>query len=204
MENIEQRILKLFLYENKLKFSDIEKNLGVRSNKLSYHIKNMIFKGVLEKEGEYYRLSKGSEYLIPYISEKTSVLPVILIMIKKAKKVFLVKRDKRPFKGKLALPAGRIMIGESLSTAVRRIMKEKYSINAVMKRVNSISLEHVKKDKKPLHSFILILVNAKTLDKLDYKNPIKEKKNIINSDYDLINKYSNKKTTIKEYETKDL
>ncbi len=199
---MEEKVLKTFLYENKLKFSEIEKKIGVRSNKLSYHIKNMVKKGVLTKDGEYYSLSEAFEHLIPYISEKTAVLPVVLIILKNKDEVFLVKRDKRPFKNKLALPAGRIMVGESINDSVKRILKEKYGIKGLLKNISSVSLEHVRSKGRALHSFILILVSAKTSDVIEYKNPIKEKKNIIKSDYNLITKDINKKTIIREYNTK--
>ena len=182
----EEKILRAFLYNNKLKFNEIEKLVKERSNKLAYSIKILIKKGILIKEKDFYSLSETSEYLIPYLSEKKSVLPVILIKIKKQDKIFLYKREKRPFKNKLSLPGGRLLLGESIEQAVKRIMKEKFNINSRLKQINSISLEHVKKNKKIIHSFLLILVEAISKDSLIYLNPEKNKKNIISSDYKLL------------------
>ena len=78
---IQRKILELFLYNNSLKFSDIEKQIKERSNKIAYHIKLLIKKGIISKNNENYQLSETSEYLIPYLSEKKSTLPVILILI---------------------------------------------------------------------------------------------------------------------------
>ena len=95
-------ILELFLYNNKLKFSEIEKSLKERSNKLAYHLKKLVKEGVIEKKGEHYKLSEAAEHLIPYLSNKKAVLPVVLIALEKNKKIFLYKRKKRPYKDKLS------------------------------------------------------------------------------------------------------
>ena len=68
--------------------------------------------------------------------------------------------------------------------------------------MHSLSLEHTKdKEKNIVHSFILILVSAKTKDKLELINIEKNKKNIISSDYILLKKDLNKKIDIKTLTT---
>jgi len=181
-----EKILKLFLFHNRLKFSEIEKKTEIRSNKISYYLKKLIEKKIIEKNGEFYSLTESSELIIPYLSDKKAVLPVILIVLEKNKKIFLYKRDKRPYKDKLSLPGGRLLLGESIQKAVNRIMKEKFEINANLTKINSASLEHVKKNKKIIHTFLLVLVSAKTRDKIEYTSPKTNKSKIIPSDYNLI------------------
>jgi len=181
---MEQKVISQFLYNYKLKFNEIEKGLKIRSNKLSYYTKKLKEKGILVKEKEFYKLSENAESLIPYLTNKQAVLPVILIAIKKNKRIFLYKRKKRPYKDILGLPGGRILLGETFPDSVKRIMKEKFDINCKFKKINSISLEHVKKNKKIIHSFLLIFVTAMTSDKIPYINI--EKNKIIKSDYKLI------------------
>ncbi len=183
---MEKEIIRLFLTDNRLKFNEIEKALKVRSNKLDYHLKKLISKRILKKENEFYSLTETSEYLIPYISEKNPVLPVALIILGNKKKIFLYKRTKRPYKNKLSLPGGRILLGENLKEAVKRIMKEKHNINASLKKINSVSLEHVRKNKKIIHSFLLILVTAITKEQFQLTNIKENKSKIIKSDYKLI------------------
>lgn len=190
-------ILNLFQYSEKLKFSNIEKKLNVRSNKLSYHLKNLTKKGVLVKEGDFYKLSESSEYIVPYLSEKESHLPVILILVGDNKKAFLYHRKKRPFYNFFSLPGGRILLGESIEEATKRIMKEKFNTNVKFNKLNSISFEHVKKSGKLVHSFILFFVTASTKDKLNFIDVPKMKNKIIISDYKLITEDFNKKTEIK-------
>jgi len=183
---MEKKILNLFAFNEKLKFNEIEKMIGERSNKLAYHIKQLIKKQVIEKQGEYYKITEIAEKLVPYFSDKTSPLVVILIKIGNSKECLLIKRKKRPFKDNLSLPGGRLLVNETIENAVNRIMKEKCKINAKLEKINSISLEFVRKNKKIIHSFILILVTAKTKEKIELINIEKNKSKITKSDYQLV------------------
>ena len=197
MENkIEKSILELFLFETSLKFSEIEKLLKLRSNKLSYHLKNLTKKGILVKNNETYSLSETAEYIIPYLSDKKAVLPVILIHIGNKKECFLYNRKKRPFKNYLSLPGGRFCVNESIEKAVERLMK-KWDINASFKKINSISLEHVKKSSSNIHSFLLIFVSAKTKDGVILTEINKNKSKIIKSDHELLKNDLDKHIKIK-------
>ena len=132
-------------------------------------------------------------------------MPVVLVAIENEKgEVFLVDRKKRPFWGKLSLPAGRMIQGEGFEEAVERIMK-KFGVKAKFERVCSISLEHVKKGEidDKLHSFLLILVKAKTSSKLEYVDFVLSEEKIISSDYKLIRDDLGKKLEIDVLETLD-
>ena len=196
---MEEKILSAFLYNKKLKFSEIEKSVKTRSNKLAYHIKKLENQGILIKEKEFYSLSEFAQKIIPYLSSKQSALPVILIAIKEKEKIFLIKRKKRPFLDKLSLPGGRLLVGEEISDSVKRIMKEKFSINAKLSKINSVSLEHTIKNKKKIHSFLLIFVTATTKDKINYLTL--NKKEMITSDYELIKNNLNKEIKINTFLT---
>jgi len=195
-------ILKLFQYEEKLKFSDIEKALKERSNKITYHLKKLTKGGILKKEDKYYFLSETSQRIIPFLSEKDSTLPAVLIHIGNSKESFLITRKKRPFKNLLSMPGGKIHVGESIENAVKRILKEKYNIEAKLEKINSVSIEQVKtKQQKTIHSFFLIYVSATTKDKINLINIDKNKNKIITSDYYLIKNDSNKSIEIKTLNT---
>ena len=197
---MEEKILSAFLYNKKLKFSEIEKSVKTRSNKLAYHLKKLENQGILIKEKEFYYLSEFAQKIIPYLSSKQSALPVILIAIKEKEKIFLIKRKKRPFLNKLSLPGGRLLVGEEISDSVKRIMKEKFSINAKFSKINSVSLEHTIKNKKKIHSFLLIFVTATTKDKINYSTL--NKKEMIASDYELIKNNLDKEIKINTFLTK--
>ncbi len=188
--DFQEQIVKLFLFHKKLKFNEIEKLVKIRSNKIDYHLKKLVKKGVIIKENKDYHLSESSESLIPYLSEKNAVLPVILIKIGNNKQTFLYKREKRPYQGKLSLPGGRMILGEDISKAVTRIMKEKYNLNAKLKRIDSLSIEHLIKNKQIVNTFLLILVIAETKEKIELTNTFEKRKEIIASDYSLLTKKS--------------
>jgi ADP-ribose pyrophosphatase YjhB (NUDIX family) len=181
-----QDILKLFLYKDKLRFNEIEKGSGKRSNSLSYHIKKMLHEGMIAKDHGFYRLADGSEIIIPYLTEKRQVLPVVLVAIGKKGKIFLHKREKRPYKGLLGLPGGRMLMGETVEDAATRIMREKFNVKCKFERVNSVSVENVRKNSRVVHSFLLILVTATARENLDYSDIEKSRKGMIASDYRLI------------------
>ncbi len=182
---MENKILELFLYNNSLKFSEIEKSLKTSSNKLTYHLKQLVKRGVLVKNGDFYELSDASEVLIPYLSDKRAVLPVVLVHIGSDKEAFLYERVKKPFKGLLSLPGGRLLVNESVEQAAVRIMKEKFNTKIKFRGVRSVSLEHVKRE-EVIHSFLLILVSAEADVELTKVNENKLK--IIPSDYKLVKK----------------
>ena len=200
---MEDSILKLFLYDKHLKFSEIEKKLSSRSNKISYHLTNMVKEGKLIKENELYSLSENNQKLIPYLTDKNSVLAILLIAIEKDNKFFLIKRNKRPFKNdKWCMPGGRLIVGETISQATKRIMLEKHNLKCKYKKVNSVSLEHVKDNKKVIHSFMLIFVSAVTKDKLDYKKIDKLKNKMVESDHYLLTKDINLEIKISNLHSK--
>ena len=87
---MEKAILKLFLYNNQMKFNEMEKQAKIRSNRLAYHLQKLIKRGILEKNNGLYKLPDSKEHLIPYLTNKKSVLPVILIAIKNNDGIFLV------------------------------------------------------------------------------------------------------------------
>ncbi|MEA3329798.1 MAG: NUDIX domain-containing protein [Nanoarchaeota archaeon] len=193
---MEKNILELFLFDNKLKFNEIVKALNQRSNKIAYHLKKLIKKQILIKENETYSLSKTSEKLIPYLSDKKSTLPIILIHLGNEKQCLLYKRKKRPFKDILSLPGGRLLIKESIQQATKRILKEKHNIKSKLKKVNSVSLEHVKNKNKKVHSFLLIFVTVTSKDKISLTNIKENKSKIISSDYKLLKKDLDKEIKI--------
>ena len=156
---METKILEQFLYSQKLKFSEIEKSVGVRSNKLNYHLQKLVKKGVLVKSGNFYELSESSEHIIPYLSNKKHVMGVVLIHVGDSEKAFLIKREKRPYKGKLSLPGGRLVLGESIGDGAVRILK-KFGVDGKFGKVNSVSLEHLRKGEKVVASYLLIYVSA--------------------------------------------
>lgn len=202
LTKMEKSILECFLYAEKLRFSEIEKRVGVRSNKLSYYLGKLVEAGVLGKEDEFYFLSESSLKMIPYVSDKDAVMPVVLVAIEKEGKVFLVERKKRPFLGRLSLPGGRMVQGENFEEACVRIGR-KFGVSVKFEKVCSVSLEHVGNGEERVHSFLLILVKAGSRDSLEYVDFTKKKELIVGSDYLLMERDLGKSLDIESFETLD-
>ena len=79
--------------------------------------------------------------------------------------------------------------------------ESKFSVNA--KKINSISIEHVKKSGKIVHSFLLILVEATSKDKINMMSIENNKKRIISSDYKLLKDYQQSELKINTLYSKD-
>lgn len=158
-------IFRQFLYSHKLRFSELEKLTGLRSNDLAYHLKRMVEDGVLDNDGEAYSLSSSAEKMIPYFSSDMSPLPVLLIDVRVDGKVLLIKREKRPYFGKWTMPGGRLRLGEKFSESVVRIVKEKTFLDVEFDCVASVGNERVYDDEVK-HGFVLIYVRAKALSEI--------------------------------------
>ena len=160
-------IFKLFLDNHQLKFSEIEKAVGIRSNMVSYHLEQMQKEGLIEKEGLQYILTKNAERYIPIFSNLTgaqlSPLPVVLVAtMQKSRKdrILLMKRNKRPYKDHWSLIGGKMMLEESFEDAAKRLVKEKSGLAATFLSMNSVFHERVKEEGFVKHSFILFFVKA--------------------------------------------
>ena len=199
---MQNKILQVFLYNDKLKFNEIEKLTRLRSNVLAYYLKNFEKEKLIVKEGDSYSLSSELEYTIPYIGATEAALPTILIAIGEGKEFFLPMRKKRPYRSLLGMPAGRLLIGENIEDAVRRIVREKHGINVSFNNVKSVSLEHIKKKEKIINSFLQIFVSASTKDKIQYTNIEKNKSKMIKSDYWLLKNHQNQRYKLKTINSK--
>lgn len=197
---MKEKILECFLSRNRLRFSEIVKAVRERSNLVSYHLGKLVDSGILVKDGDFYEML--DEGMVPYVSDKDALMVAVLVAIEKEGRVFLVERKKRPFLGKLALPGGRMVKGEGFDEAVKRIGK-KFGVDAKFERVCSVTLEHVKRNNEKLHSFLLILVKARTEDDVEYVVVSEKKDFIIGSDYALIERDLGKSLDVDILETLD-
>ena len=160
------KIFRLFLNNQKLKFSEIEKETKIRSNMVAYHLEKMSEEGLIEKRGDYYYLTKNAEKYIPIFSniigEELSPLPVVLVALINKNKILLIKRDKRPYKGYWSLIGGKMLLEESFKEASLRQVKEKTSLNGKYVSINGVMHERVKGEDIIKHSFILFFTKIET------------------------------------------
>ena len=159
-------IFKLFLTAQRLKFSEIEKQLSIRSNMVAYHLMSMVKEGLLLKKGDSYELTAQAEKYIPIFSHvtgsETSPLPVVLVAVFHKKNILLIERVKRPYKGYLSLIGGKMLMEEDIVRASIRHVQEKTGLEASFVSTNAILQEHVydAASGSVKHSFILFFVRA--------------------------------------------
>ena len=159
-----EAIFKLFLNKNKIKFTEIERSLNIKSNKLAYHLNKLQKEGLLEKKRDYYNLTKNAEKYIPIFSnitgENLSPLAVILVAVVNKDKILLIKRNNRPYKNHWCLIGGKMQFGESFKQSSLRLVNEKSGIDSKFISINSVLHETVKSEDKVKHDFILFFTKV--------------------------------------------
>lgn len=140
-------IFALFVRNHRLKFNEIEKQLDIRSNHLSYHLTKLIEDDILEKVDEYYILTKEAEKMIPFFAHITGKeqgpLSIIAAAIVNNNKICLLKRSKRPYKGYWSVIGGKLRLHESLQDTAIREAKEESGLDCKFDKLCSVLHERV-------------------------------------------------------------
>jgi ADP-ribose pyrophosphatase YjhB (NUDIX family)/predicted transcriptional regulator len=161
-------IFELFLAENRLKFSEIEKRIGIRSNLVAYYLKELTSQGLLKKTGEYYELTSNAEKFIPvfqYVTGKSvNILSVVLSAVVHKGKILLLRRNKRPYKDYWGIIGGRINLGESLKSAAARLVKEKSGLTSKSASLKAVMHERVVETGECKHGFMLFFAKVNVKD----------------------------------------
>lgn len=192
-------IFRLFLERHKMKFSEMEKLLKLRSNMLAYHIEQMQKEGLLQKQGESYSLTREGEKFIPLFSHVTGrelgPVPVILIAAVRRDKMLLLQRTKRPYKDYWGFIGGKMLLHESVADACARKLSEN-GVQGSLEKLCAITQERVLEGEAVKHNFLLFLVKAK-VDAVDEGDRVRwftkrdlHKAKVIPSDLWLISKLS--------------
>ena len=205
-------IFELFLTKTKLKFTDIQKQINIRSNHLAYHIKIMQQANIIEKINEHYQITSDAQKYIPLFSnltgEKISPLPVALIALQNQNQILMIKRENRPYQNYYGLIGGRILHDETYKEASIRLIQKKSGITDIeFIKLCEIVSEQVKENNQTQHSFILFFTQLKTEDKQFHETKYGklkwidlnelEKHKIIPSDLWLLQNSLGKETKIK-------
>ncbi|HIH23447.1 TPA: NUDIX domain-containing protein [Candidatus Woesearchaeota archaeon] len=160
----EERIFSLFLEHETLRFSEIEKKIGLRSNLLAYHLSILQRNGVIRKTGDCYSLTSGAERYLPSLSHiatgELSPVPVVLVAVMRNKKTLLLKRRIRPYKEYWGVVGGKLRFDETLQDATVRLVREKAGVECEFMSLNTVSHERVRVDRVVKHSFLLFFVKA--------------------------------------------
>jgi ADP-ribose pyrophosphatase YjhB (NUDIX family) len=179
MHEIKRRIIHHLRYHPGAKFSEL-KIESVDSNKLSYHLKALEKKGIIEHKESRYILTGEGKKLLNFLSNETAetrkqpVCVVAMIPVDKDK-VLLQERLKEPWYGYWLLVAGKIEMGESLKEAIDRELFEETMLEGEARFAGLVSSRSYDKDKLTYHIHMYCFKLANLKGKL--KKDIKEGKN---------------------------
>ena len=165
-------IFSLFVRNHRLKFNEIEKNLDIRSNHLSYYLSKLVEDNILEKEDEYYILTKEAEKMIPFFAHITGKeqgpLSIVAAAIVNKNKICLLKRAKRPYKGYWGAIGGKLQLQESLKETAIREAKEETNLDCKFDKVSAVIHERVIDSDIYKIALVIFLVKL-TTDQTDFK-----------------------------------
>ncbi len=163
--DVQHKIFELFIKNKRMRFSDIEKALEMKSNLLSYHLEGLVKQGMLEKENDDYVLTKQAETMMPVFAQITGkekgVLPVVLMAIMNENKILLLKRTKRPYQGYWSIPGGKLQLQESIQDCALRESEEETGLKCQFSHIASVIHERVKEKEEYKHAFVFFLTILK-------------------------------------------
>ena len=132
--DITKEILQKLMYNSKLHYNEIW-NKKVPSSKFNYYIKQLISKGLIEKDKDkrYMLTDIGNQYIAELNTKKLvkQTIPItcsFVLCIKQEGEstyVLLQQRKKQPYLGMLNIPGGKVEFGENTYDAgVRELFEE--------------------------------------------------------------------------------
>jgi len=209
-------IFNLFIKEHRLRFSEIEKRLNIRSNHLNYHIKKMVEEGILEKKEDYYFLTTEAEKIIPFFAHVTGkekgCLPVIIAAVMDGDNICLLKREKRPYQGYWGMIGGKLRHSETVEETALREVKEETCLDCKFENVISVLHERLLENDNVKNSIVIFfcrLITKKAEVKpcedgeVKWFNIKELPENIIPSDKLMIEELMNKDFCFKEVVMKE-
>ena len=177
---------------------------------IAYNIKSLKKEGVIQKDKEFWKLTKKYEKMIPFHSNISSMelgcSGVVLVIVTNKDKILLIKRDKKPYKGYWGIFGRKLRIPESIKDAAVNCIKHEAELNVKFNKICGVLHERLQEDNEFKHAFLFILTKAeaKTTDipinKREHMkwfplNKLKKEK-IIPSDLFMIEKFLKRKTKV--------
>lgn len=161
-----EEIFGLFVKQQRLRFSEMEKQLKIRSNHLNYHLEKMIDAGIIEKADEHYHLTKNAEKMIPVFAHITGKeegpLSIITAVILNSNRICLLRREKRPYKGYWGMIGGKLRLSESIRETALREAKEETNLDCDFEKITAVLHERVKDSDVIKHAFVIFLCKLTT------------------------------------------
>lgn len=168
---VQLSILKRLLFSPTARFSELNKT-RLTNDQFSFHLKRLIDLGLVVKAVAGYQLTPvGLEIAgrVNLATGKTVKQPKVSIMVYARKSVedtneiLLTERQTDPIKGKISLPTSKVTLGESLSEAAKRALKEETGLTAKnVAFAGILQSSHYKSD-TPQESAVIVCFRASDL-----------------------------------------
>lgn len=131
---IEKKILKKFMYNEKLKYNQIWDKKICSSSHFDYYFKKIIGAGLVVKKNEFYELSSlGIKFLSEIDGESLSLKskPIVcaFVLAFKDGMVLMNKRSKQPFMNYFNVPGGKVEFGGFLEEEALREFEEETGLS---------------------------------------------------------------------------
>lgn len=168
MHWIQKDILKKLSTAEKLRYKDLIPE-NVEGNLFMYHLKQLINEKYVEKENQFYKLSKqGKSYVggLSLSTGKPTKFPRLLTLIffqNKNGEILLYKWRRQPYLGHVSLPFNRIKYGESVFKTAEETLKYKTNLKGRLDYAGDAYVIVKKEDLVTTHylAHIFILKNPK-------------------------------------------
>ena len=166
-------IFGLFVKQQRLRFSEIGKQLKIRSNHLNYHLEKMIDASIIEKTDDHYHLTKNAEKMIPFFAQITGKeqgpLSIITAAILNGNRICLLRREKRPYQGYWGMIGGKLRLSESIRETALREAKEETNLDCDFEKIAAVLHERVNDSDVIKHAFVIFLCRL-TTDQTELKS----------------------------------
>ena len=119
-EEIQKQILKKFMYNSNLKYSELW-DKTIPSNKFNYHLQQLINRDIVIKKSNGYELTDNGIHAISSldgVAIKDKKKPILCVFIMgfddKTNKILVNIRKKQPLFNYLGIPGGKVEFGKTL------------------------------------------------------------------------------------------
>jgi len=134
MHTVQLQILKELLFTPIARFRDLN-NSGLTNDHFTFHLKQLIQDGLVEKAEDKYRLTiKGIEFAGRMDSEVVEIVRQpklgVAVYVESEAKILLGQRKKDPNKGELAILTRKVVMGESLLETARKCLESETGLHA--------------------------------------------------------------------------
>lgn len=168
---LQRLILHKLLFVDGLRYSKLKpKGEELENSQFMFHLKTLISEEFIIKNKNQYQLTSfGKEYANKIFSETGKIefqakITTVLCVRKKSGEILIYKRLKHPFFGHFGFPTEKVHLGENISDAAIRGLKEETGLISIpelfaIKHYKIFSPENELLEDKLMHGFIFQEIN---------------------------------------------